>query len=166
MWVKVERREIRRSVILGVEEQMFFGQYEHSVDDKGRMTVPARYRELLENGAYITQGFDQNLMVMSSETFEKIYQKVNQMNMADPLARQFRRFIFSNADRIETDKLGRILIPAFLRESIHLQSNATLVGMGSYFEIWIPDLWQKQSETLNDAALNQQRFSVLDLTIG
>lgn len=166
MWVKVERREIRRSVIIGVEEQMFFGQYEHSVDDKGRMTIPARYRELMEGGAYITQGFDQNLMVMSTDTFEKIYQRVNQMNMADPVARQFRRFIFSFAEKVETDKLGRILIPSFLRETIHLQTSAMVVGVGSHFEIWPPDLWKKQSETLNDAALNEQRFSVLDLTIG
>ena len=145
---------------------MFLGQYEHSIDDKGRMTIPARYRELLEGGAYITQGFDQNLIVMTPDTFDQIYKRVNQMNTTDPLARQFRRFFFSNAEKVEADKLGRILIPAFLRETSGLDTSAVVVGVGSHFEIWAPHLWKKQTETLNDPALNEQRFSVLDLTIG
>jgi MraZ protein len=148
------------------EEQMFLGQYEHTIDEKGRVTIPARYRELLEDGAYITQGFDLNLIVMTPDTFEQISQKVNQMNTADPLTRQLRRLIFSNADRVEADKLGRILIPSFLRDAVQLLSSAVVVGAGSYFEIWSPDLWKKQSQMLLDAESNQQRFSVLDLTIG
>jgi MraZ protein len=145
---------------------MFLGQYEHSIDDKGRVTIPARYRELLVDGAYITQGFDKNLMVMTPPTFEQIYQRVNQMNMADPVARQLRRLIFSNADHVEADKLGRILIPSFLRESAQLDAAAVVVGVGSHFEIWSPGLWRSQSEMLQNVDSNQQRFSVLDLTIG
>jgi MraZ protein len=145
---------------------MFLGQYEHSIDDKGRVTIPARYRELLVDGAYITQGFDQNLIVLTPLTFDQISKRVNQMNIADPLARQLRRLIFSNADHVETDKLGRILIPSFLRESAQLNTNAVVVGVGIHFEIWSPDLWKKQSEMLQNPDSNLQRFSVLDLTIG
>ena len=145
---------------------MFLGQYEHAIDDKGRVTIPARYRELLVDGAYITLGFDQNLIVLTPLIFDQISQRVNLMNMADPLARQLRRLIFSNAERVEADKLGRILIPSFLRQSAQLDTGAVVVGVGSHFEIWAPDLWNRQSETLRDAEANQQRFSVLDLTIG
>jgi MraZ protein len=147
-------------------EIMFLGQYEHAIDEKGRLTIPARYRELLENGAYITQGFDQNLIVMTSPTFEQIYQRVNQMNLADPLARQLKRLIFSNADRLEVDKAGRILIPSFLRQPCQLDNAAVIVGSGAYFEIWSPEAWKKQSEQLLNPEANQQRFAILDLSIG
>ena len=162
----MERRIFRRSVYIQEEEQMFLGQFEHTIDDKGRMTIPARYRELLVDGAYITQGFDQNLIVLTPVTFDQISQRVNKMNMADPLARQLRRLIFSNADRVDADKLGRILIPSYLRQSAELETTAVVVGVGSHFEIWSSNLWNKQSEILRDSEANQQRFSVLDLTIG
>jgi len=145
---------------------MFFGHYEHTIDDKGRVTIPAKYRELLADGAYITQGFDQNLIVLTPHIFDQMYTRVNQMNIADPLARQLRRLIFSNADHIDADKLGRILIPSFLRESAQLNTAAIVVGVGSHFEIWSPNLWKKQAEMLQNADSNEQRFSVLDLTIG
>ena len=78
---------------------MFLGRYEHTIDEKGRLTIPARYRELLENGAYVTQGFDHNLIVLPAPSFEKMYEHVNQMSMTDPTARQLKRFIFSSAER-------------------------------------------------------------------
>lgn len=145
---------------------MFLGQYEHTIDEKGRVTIPARYRELLENGAYITQGFDQNLIVLTAGIFEQIYQQVSQMNMADPAARQLKRLIFSSADRVEADKVGRILIPAFLREAAQLETEAIVVGVGSHFEIWSPGLWKQQKEMLQDTESNQQRFATLNLFIG
>jgi MraZ protein len=70
---------------------MFLGYYEHSIDEKGRLTIPVRYRELLLDGAFITQGFDQNLVVMPSPNFEKMYAKVNTMSMTNPAARQLKR---------------------------------------------------------------------------
>ncbi|MCE1251980.1 MAG: division/cell wall cluster transcriptional repressor MraZ [Anaerolineae bacterium] len=144
---------------------MFLGQYEHSIDEKGRVTIPARYRDLLEDGAYITLGFDQNLIVMTPAIFEKMSLRLSQMNMADPTARQLKRLIFSNAEKVEVDKAGRILIPAFLRQPVQLEVSAMVVGTGSYFEIWSPELWKKQSEPLADAESNQQRFALLDLSI-
>ncbi len=73
---------------------MFLGQYEHTVDTKGRMTIPVRFRELLEEGAYITQGFDLNLVVLTASAFERISEYVNQMSLTDPSARQLKRLIF------------------------------------------------------------------------
>lgn len=88
------------------------------------------------------------------------------MNMADPAARQLKRLIFSSADRVEADKVGRILIPAFLREAAQLETEAIVVGVGSHFEIWSPGLWKQQKEMLQDTESNQQRFATLNLFIG
>lgn len=144
---------------------MFLGQYEHTVDAKGRMTIPARFRELLEEGAYITQGFDQNLVVLTASAFERIYEHVNQMSLTDPSARQLKRLIFSHADRVEVDRVGRILIPQFLRQAARIDGAAVVVGVGDYFEIWAPESWQQQNEALQDTDANTQRFAALNLPV-
>ena len=143
---------------------MFLGQYSHTIDEKGRLTIPARYRELLQEGAYITQGFDRNLMVMTIDYFDRIYERVNSMSMTNPNARLLKRLIFANADRVEVDKTGRILLQQFLRDSAHLDGTGIIVGVGDYFEIWSPDLWSPQISMLQDAEANDQRFAALDLS--
>jgi MraZ protein len=145
---------------------MFLGRYEHAIDEKGRLTVPVRYRELLENGAYVTQGFDQNLMVLPAHSFEMIYSHFVQMSMTDPVARQLRRFLFSSAERVEIDRAGRMLLPQFLRDAVHLDGTAMVVGVGDYFEIWSPEHWAAQNELLQDTEANNQRFAALNLPIG
>jgi MraZ protein len=144
---------------------MFLGRYEHTIDEKGRLTIPARYRELLESGAYVTQGFDHNLIVLSASSFEQMYLHVNEMSMTDSAARQLKRLIFSSAERCEFDRAGRILLPQFLRETNGLQSNAILVGVGDYFEIWSPERWLQQNQILQDTEANEQRFAALKLPI-
>jgi MraZ protein len=69
---------------------MFLGQYQHSLDDKGRLTIPARFRELLNKGAYITQGFDKNLMVLTPEAFEQVLERITSISLTDPNARLWR----------------------------------------------------------------------------
>src|SRR5512147_1295207 len=101
---------------------MFLGQYQHSLDEKGRLMIPARYRELLAAGAFITQGFESCLIVMTDVHFKEVYDRINAMNMADPNARLLRRLILSNAYAIEIDKVGRILVPQNSRQAIALDS--------------------------------------------
>jgi MraZ protein len=141
---------------------MFFGRYEHTIDEKGRLTIPARYRELLENGAYVTRGFDNNLIVHPAASFEAMFSKVNQLSLTDPLARDLKRFIFSNTERCEIDRAGRILLPQFLRDVARLDGNALLIGSGSYFEIWSPANWATQDERMQESDLSQ-RFAAFDL---
>ncbi len=143
---------------------MFLGQYRHTIDDKGRLTVPARFRDLLANGAYITQGFEQNLMVLTSLGFEAITRRVNLNSITDPTARDLRRLLFSTAAQVEPDSNGRILIPQFLRERNQLDGEAVLVGVGDYFEIWTPEHWDNRLEVLMDTEANAQRFIGLDLS--
>jgi MraZ protein len=143
---------------------MFLGQFQHSLDDKGRLTIPARFRELLEGGAFITQGFDRCLMVLTTAYFEQVYERINAMNLTDPSARLLRRMILANAYAVETDKVGRILVPQNLRQLINLESEAIVTGQGNYFEIWTPVLWNQQMTQFQDTDANNQRFAALDLS--
>ena len=145
---------------------MFLGQFQHNLDEKGRLMIPARYRELLAAGAYITQGFDKCLMVMTDVHFSEVYERINAMNMADPNARLLRRLILSNAYSVEIDRVGRILIPGNLRQVIELNGEAIVAGQGDYFEVWNPADWNLQMDQLQDIETNNQRFATLDLSRG
>ena len=131
---------------------MFLGRFEHTIDEKGRITVPARFRELLADGAYVTQGFDHNLIVLPAPSFEQMYANVNQMSMTDPVARQLKRFIFANAVQVDFDRAGRMLLPQYLRESVSLDGNAILAyteqvsdpdSFQTYLQNWLSggDAW-------------------------
>jgi MraZ protein len=145
---------------------MFLGQFQHNLDDKGRLMIPARYRELLAAGAFITQGFDKCLMVMTDAYFAQVYDRINSMNLADPTARLLRRLILSNAYAVEVDKVGRILVPGNLRQVIALDGEAIVAGQGDYFEVWNPADWDLQMNQLQDIETNNQRFATLDLSRG
>ena len=143
---------------------MFLGQYAHSFDDKFRLTVPAKFREPLADGAFVVQGLDNNLMVLTAPAFEMVYQRLMAMNMIDPNARALRRIILGNAAQLDLDSAGRILIPQVLRDLAGLGNEAVLVGQGDYFEVWQPALWKTQEAELQNAEVNAQRFSTLDLS--
>ena len=143
---------------------MFLGQFQHNLDDKGRLMIPARFRELLAAGAFITQGFDKCLMVMTDVYFKEVYDRISAMNLTDPMARLLRRLILSNAYPVEADKVGRILIPQNLRQVITLEGEAIVAGQGEYFEVWTPAAWNEQMAQLQDLETNDQRFAMLDLS--
>jgi len=143
---------------------MFLGHFQHNLDDKGRLMIPARYRELLGGGAAITQGFDKCLMVMTEAYFKQVYERIEAMNLADPSARLLRRLILSNAYPVEVDKVGRILVPQNLRAFLQLEGEAIVAGQGEYFEVWRPAEWNEQMAQLQDIEANKQRFSALDLS--
>lgn len=145
-------------------EQMFLGQYQHNLDEKGRLMIPARFRELLPEGAFITQGFDRCLMVLTPAYFEEVYQRINAMNLADPVVRVLRRQILSNAFGVEVDKVGRILVPSILRQFANLENEAVVAGQGEYFEVWSPALWAEQMSEIQDTEGNNRRYAALDLS--
>jgi len=144
---------------------MFLGQFQHNLDDKGRLMIPVRFRELLEGGAFITQGFDKCLMVMTDVYFKQVYERIESMNLADPTARLLRRLILANAYPVEADKVGRILVPQNLRAFLGIENGELIVaGQGEYFEVWTPALWSEQMAQLQDTEANNQRFAALDLS--
>ena len=142
---------------------MFLNQYLHSFDDKGRLTIPAKFRELPAEGAFVVQGLDRNLMVLPPAVFQLIYDRLMAMSMTDPSARLLRRIILGNALPVVPDGVGRILLSPNLKEFADLKENVVFVGQGDYFEIWSPDLWKEQEVQVSDAETNAQRFAALDL---
>ena len=143
---------------------MFLGQFQHNLDDKGRLMIPARFRELLVGGAFITQGFDKCLMVMTETHFKQVYDRIEAMNLADPSTRSLRRLLLSNAYPVEVDKVGRILVPQNLRAFLQIEGEAIVAGQGEYFEVWKPAEWNVQMALLQDTEANNQRFATLDLS--
>jgi len=172
MWVKVWqsgskwRRMNPGAVILkGKVELMFLGEFYHNLDEKGRLTVPAKYRELLVvDGAYITHGFDPNLMVLPMPFFEMIAHTIRKLSLTDPEARLLRRIFFSGASLLEVDKAGRILIPQNLRKFAGLENEVVITGVGDHFEIWSADQWRVQDEEIQKAQGDAQRFIAMGLS--
>jgi MraZ protein len=144
---------------------MFLNSHHHSFDEKFRLTIPSRFREIPE-GAYLVQGLDPNLLVLPPEVFDNLYNHLMTMNYADQNVRILRQRILSSAEKVMPDSNGRILIPQNLRELAGLKDKVVFVGAGNHFEIWSEELWQKQQELLNDTQTNDQRFAAITLTLG
>ncbi len=149
--------------VLRKKGQMFLNQYHHSFDDKGRLTIPAKFRELPVEGAFVVQGLDRNLMVLPPAVFQILYDRLMTMSLTDPAARLLRHIVLGNALQVVPDGSGRILLSQNLRDYADLQKDVVFVGQGDYFEIWATGPWQEQQNQINDAATNAQRFSALDL---
>ena len=164
-WIKVERRMSGVLPLTLKVEQMFLGQYQHNLDDKGRLTIPAKFRDALSEGAYLTQGFDRNLRLITEADFEAMAAQINRLSMTDPAIRQLRRLIFATASEVQLDRIGRTLVPQFLREFAGLENEAVIVGVGEAIEIWSPEAWAEQEGLLQDADANAQRFAELDLSL-
>ena len=115
---------------------MFMGEYNHSIDAKGRMIVPAKFREQLGNEFVVTKGLDGCLFVYSNEEWHRIEENLRDKPLTSREARKFMRFFFAGAATCEVDKQGRILLPASLRELAGLTKDVVFVGMASHIEIW------------------------------
>jgi MraZ protein len=143
--------------------KMFIGQYHTMFDAKGRLGMPTQYKELLSGGAYVTQGFERNLMVLSSKAFHNLYGRMIGTNMADPLARQLVRMILGSATPAKLDEAGHLQIPERLSKFASLENDVVLVGQGEHFEIWSSLEWSTQENLLFDVEANANRFSAFEL---
>lgn len=144
---------------------MYLGQFRLDLDKDYRMVVPAGFRELFAQGAYVTRGFEQNLLVMSEQDFQDRYKLVAALNITDPNARLLQRLLLGNAVRLEINASGQVLLPQELMTFAGLEKEIILVGQGDYFEVWAPAQWEKQSAILLDTAANTGRFAHLDLAL-
>ena len=126
---------------------MFLGQYTHSLDAKGRVTIPSRHRDALSGDIVITRGLDRCLTVYPIELWNEISEKVNAVPMTDPRGRALRRIFYADALHAEPDKQGRILIPDRLREHAGLEpgTEAVFVGLERYLEVWTPQRWEEET---------------------
>ena len=124
---------------------MFLGEYEHSLDAKGRMAIPARFRALLGEGAYMTRGFDKCLVIYPPDVWRSFAERLDALPTTQPAASTMKRFIFAGATECEFDKQGRVLIPASLRSYAELSETAVVVGQYSRIEVWDRGRWQEVS---------------------
>lgn len=145
---------------------MFLGQFDHSIDTKGRLTIPVRFRPGLATGAFVTQGFDRNLVVYTTESFQRLAARANLLTTTDPEARAVRRVLFGGATDVNLDSVGRILLPEFLRQYAGIENETVLVGAGEYFEIWGAAFWAGEERSLTDPESNAKRFTAFDLSSG
>ena len=125
---------------------MFMGEYNHTIDAKGRLIIPAKFREVLGDEFVVTKGMDGCLFVFDNPEWQVFADKLRGLPMIDKEARQFTRFFLAGAAGVEVDKQGRILLPAVLREFAGITKDAVLVGVGNRVEIWSKDRWQDNSE--------------------
>ena len=147
-WCKVVDFTICYSVTLyfGKGKQvllMFMSEYSHSIDAKGRVIVPAKFREELGETFVVTQGLDGCLFVFPNEEWKNFEEKLKTLPMANKDARKFVRFFLAGAALAEVDKQGRILLPAVLRQFAGLEKDVVLVGVGSRVEIWDKKRWEE-----------------------
>ncbi len=131
---------------------MLIGEYEHSLDSKGRMILPAKIREDLGEKFIITKGLDGCLFGFSESEWNNFEEKLKQLPLTNKNARDFVRFFLSGAVEAETDKQGRFLIPANLREYADLDKEAVVTGVGTRIEIWERDKWKKYNSDENISA--------------
>ncbi len=129
---------------------MLLGEYEHTLDAKGRLAMPARLRESLGSTFIITKGLDGCLFVYDMEQWHNLEAKLAALPMSRKTARDFTRFLFGGAYEAECDKQGRVLLPAGLRKHAGLEKNAVIVGVGSRAEIWDAARWTEYNESNAD----------------
>lgn len=129
---------------------MFMGEYSHTIDAKGRIIVPAKFRESLGDNIVVTKGLDNCLFVYTSEDWRKFEEKLRTLPLTNKDARKFTRFFLAGAAEMEIDKQGRILIPSVLREFAALEKDVVLVGVVSRIEIWDKARWNESISIYDD----------------
>lgn len=122
---------------------MFMGEYNHTIDSKGRLIVPAKFREVLGDEFVVTKGLDGCLFVYPDTEWQIFEEKLKTLPLTNKNARQFTRFFLAGAATCEVDKQGRILLPQVLREFAELEKDVVLVGVASRIEIWSKERWDE-----------------------
>ncbi|WP_369380769.1 division/cell wall cluster transcriptional repressor MraZ [Lysinibacillus fusiformis] len=141
---------------------MFMGEYQHSVDAKGRLIVPAKFREALGEAFVVTRGLDNCLFGYPMNEWRKLEEKLKDLPMTKKDTRAFARFFFSGATEVEIDKQGRINIPATLMQHAHLVKECVVLGVSNRIEIWAKDPWEtyfsESEQSFNEIAENMIGF--------
>ncbi len=125
---------------------MFTGQYNHTIDPKGRLILPAKFREILGEEFVVTKGLDGCLFVYPKDEWAKIEEKFREVPLTTKDARKFSRFFFSGAAPCELDKQGRVLLPQVLREYAELEKEVVVAGVLNRIEIWDSTKWSDESD--------------------
>jgi MraZ protein len=131
---------------------MLLGEHEHSLDDRNRLTLPARLREQLGDRVVVTRGLDGCLYVYAADEWAKLAARVGTLDPLSREARAMQRFFFASGTEAELDKQGRIVIPAGLLESAGIGREVTVAGVYDHLEIWDRAAWRGQRQTVEGSA--------------
>ena len=141
---------------------MLLGLHTNILEKNNHLALPASFREIMAAEVYITSGFDRNIMVLTLQAFQEIYDKITSLNLANPVARLLLRMILGSAHKVMVAPDGKIVIPDVLKTFAGLEHEVTLVGQGDFIEIWSSENWYRQAEQLLHIEANQ--FSTLTIT--
>ena len=125
---------------------MLLGEFEHNIDEKGRITVPAKFRGRLASGLVVTKGIDPCLWLYPADVYADLAQRVNTLSVTDPQARDLRRPVFGGAAGSVPDKQGRFILPPPVRKFGNIVKQAVIGGLYENSEVWSPKSWQKRQE--------------------
>lgn len=138
------------------------GEYNHTVDAKGRLIVPSKFREQLGEEFVVTKGLDGCLFVYENSEWKSLEEKLHALPLTNANARKFSRFFLAGATTCEVDKQGRILLPGILREFAGIGKEAVLVGVGSRIEIWSKESWMSANvyDDMEEIAENMEGLGI------
>ena len=143
------------------------GEYSHNIDRKGRLIMPAKFREELQERVVVNRGLDGCLYVYTMEQWAIVQKKISTLPTTKKDARNFQRMMLAKADECDLDSQGRILIPARLIQLAKLEKECVIVGVGNHIEIWAKDRWQsfedEQQDSFEEFAENLTDFMDLEL---
>lgn len=126
---------------------MFIGEFQHSVDTKGRLAIPVKYRQELEHGAVVTRGLDHCLFLYPLSEWNRLAEKIAQLPLNQANSRAFSRLMLAGAMDVQIDKQGRIILPDYLRKYAGLGKQVVVTGLYDRIEIWDTDEWKKYKAT-------------------
>jgi MraZ protein len=126
---------------------MFLGEYQHSLDSKGRIIIPSKFREELGASFVATKGLDNCLFLYPMDEWKAIEERLRSLPFTRADVRSFARFFFSGASELELDKQGRVLLPANLREYAMIEKELVVIGVGSRVEIWANEKWAQYNQS-------------------
>ncbi|TET40693.1 MAG: division/cell wall cluster transcriptional repressor MraZ [Dehalococcoidia bacterium] len=129
---------------------MFLGQYEHKIDPRGRVAIPARFRDELKAGLVLSQGFERCIIVYPLKTWQEMAEKLAALPMTRSRSRRMSRFIFSPAFSQELDGLGRVLLPAPLRQYAEIKDIVIIVGVNTCIEMWSKEHWDAEKALMDE----------------
>ncbi|MCH8244525.1 division/cell wall cluster transcriptional repressor MraZ [Patescibacteria group bacterium] len=143
---------------------MLIGEYRHSIDEKKRLAIPSKFRKELGNGAVITKGLDNCLVIYPVKSWKEKSEKLAKLPEASKEARGYTRTILAGAAPAEFDRLGRIVIPEYLKEYAKIKKNVVITGLNNRLEVWSEKLWniyrQKAEDNIEDFASKLSDFGV------
>jgi len=122
---------------------VFLGEYRHTLDDKGRITVPSRFRNVLRDGLVVTKGFENCLFVFTKKGWQEFASQIQKLRTLKKDARTLSRFIFGGASEDDIDKQGRVMIPNSLRSWAQIKKDVVIIGVSNRLEVWSEANWNK-----------------------